>query len=216
MPEPPEGRSMPDQHRQDASLHQAAWPDMLSSLHVAYADLTRTQLELQRRMTEIDETRELFERVIESMSEALFLMDAMGRIVRVSRAAGALLECELEALLGKPFAHICPTADMPATPWRLLERAANGVLTNIDVELRSPDGRGIPASISCVLVRDRRGKVTGVLVMARDITARLRAEAAQRELHKVLAGSLSFHSDGEGQGATFTLDLPLKPVEDRV
>jgi hypothetical protein len=57
MPEPPEGRSMPDQHRQDASLHQAAWPDMLSSLHVAYADLTRTQLELQRRMTEIDETR---------------------------------------------------------------------------------------------------------------------------------------------------------------
>ncbi len=33
---------------------------------------------------------------------------------------------------------------------------------------------------------------------------------------RVLAGSLSFHSDGEGQGATFTLDLPLKPVEDRV
>jgi signal transduction histidine kinase len=33
---------------------------------------------------------------------------------------------------------------------------------------------------------------------------------------RVLAGSRSFHSDGEGQGATFTLDLPLKPVEDRV
>jgi two-component system NtrC family sensor kinase len=33
---------------------------------------------------------------------------------------------------------------------------------------------------------------------------------------RVLAGSLSFHSAGEGQRATFTLDLPLKPVEDRV
>jgi hypothetical protein len=46
---------------------------MLSSLHVAYGDLARTQLDLERRMVEIDETRELFERVIESMSEALFL-----------------------------------------------------------------------------------------------------------------------------------------------
>jgi hypothetical protein len=26
---------------------------------------------------------------------------------------------------------------------------------------------------------------------------------------------LNAHSDGEGLGATFTLDLPLKPAEDR-
>jgi signal transduction histidine kinase len=33
---------------------------------------------------------------------------------------------------------------------------------------------------------------------------------------RMIEGSLSVHSDGEGQGATFTLDLPLKLVEDRV
>jgi PAS domain-containing protein len=55
---------------------------------MAYGDLTRTQLELERRMAESDETRELFERVIESMSEALFLMDVAGRIIKVNRAAG--------------------------------------------------------------------------------------------------------------------------------
>jgi PAS domain S-box-containing protein len=129
-------------------------------------------------MTEIDETRELFERVIESMSEALFLMDVTGRIIRANRAAGALLECELATLIGKRFVHTCRTTDVPATPWRLLERAPNGVLTDIDVELRSHSGRVIPVSMSCVLVRDRQGKVTGVLAMARDITARLQAEAA--------------------------------------
>jgi len=32
----------------------------------------------------------------------------------------------------------------------------------------------------------------------------------------VMQGSLSVHSDGEGQGATFTLDLPLESVEDRI
>jgi signal transduction histidine kinase len=33
---------------------------------------------------------------------------------------------------------------------------------------------------------------------------------------RMMGGSLRMHSDGEGHGATFTLDLPLKPVEDRV
>jgi two-component system, LuxR family, sensor kinase FixL len=186
MPNPCEAESASGQQQQDASLHQAAWPDMLSSLHVAYGDLARTKLELERRMSEIDETRELFERVIESMSEALFLMDVAGRIIRTNRAAGALLECELATLVGQLFVHMCPTADVPATPWRLLERAPNGVLTDIDVELRSQSGRVIPVNMSCVLVRDRQGKVKGVMAMARDITARLQAEAAQRELQKQL------------------------------
>jgi hypothetical protein len=52
-PNPSEADTTSDQRQQDASLHQAAWPDMLSSLHVAYGDLTRTQLELERRMAEI-------------------------------------------------------------------------------------------------------------------------------------------------------------------
>jgi hypothetical protein len=33
---------------------------------------------------------------------------------------------------------------------------------------------------------------------------------------RMMEGSLSVHSDGEGRDATFTLDLPLKPVEDRI
>jgi PAS domain S-box-containing protein len=113
-------------------------------------------------------------------------MDVAGRIIRANRAAGALLQRELATLIGKFFGHICPTADVPTTPWRLLERASNGVLTDIEVELRSQSGRVVPVSMSCVLVRDRQGKVTGVLAMARDITARLQAEAAQRELQKQL------------------------------
>jgi PAS domain-containing protein len=81
---------------------------MLSNLYVAYGDLTRSQLELERRMAEIDETRELFERVIESMSEALFLMDVVGRIIRANRAAGALLECELVTLAGQALRRHLP------------------------------------------------------------------------------------------------------------
>jgi PAS domain S-box-containing protein len=178
--------SLQGQTFQAASLHAAAWPDMLTNLHVAYADLTRTQLELEQQATEIDEARELFERVIESMSEALFLMDTTGRIVRVNGAATALLERQGEALLGQPFAAVCTTTAIPSTPWQLLARAPNGVLPHMDLELCTPAGHAIPVSLSCGLVRDQRGKITGVLVIARDITARKRAEEERQELHRQL------------------------------
>jgi PAS domain S-box-containing protein len=178
--------SLQVQTSQATSLHEAAWPDMLTNLHVAYADLTRTQLELEHRATEIDETRKLFERVIESMSEALFLMDTVGRILRVNGAAAALLERQSDALLGQPFAAVCTTADIPSTPWQLLARAPHGILPHMDLELCTPAGHSIPVNLSCGLVRDQRGKITGVLVIARDITARKRAEAKRQELHQQL------------------------------
>jgi hypothetical protein len=60
-------------------VYQAAWPDMFASLQTAYADLTRAQFELERRTAEIEAGRDLFLEVIESMSEAWFLMDRSGR-----------------------------------------------------------------------------------------------------------------------------------------
>jgi two-component system, LuxR family, sensor kinase FixL len=178
--------SEPVQTRRAASLHEAAWPDMLTNLHVAYAELTHTQLELERRMGEINETRELFERVVESMTEILFLMDVTGRIIRVNRAAAELFECDEAALLGVPFAELCDTTAIPATPWQLLERAPSGILPHMDIELQTRTGHTVPMSISCGLVRDQRGKITGVLVIARDITARQRAEAERQTLQQQL------------------------------
>src|SRR5438552_3871106 len=122
----------------------AAWPDMFANLQAAYAELTHTQFELECRATEIDETRHLFDRVIESMSEALFLMDHTGRVIRTNRAASALLERDTADIVGQRFSEVCATADIPTTPWQLLERAPGGTLPNLDVEVRSQAGRVTP------------------------------------------------------------------------
>jgi signal transduction histidine kinase len=97
----PQVQSTPGPRRQQASLHQAAWPDMLTNLHAAYAELTRAQLE-------------------------------------------------------------------------------------VDSEILSQIGRVIPVSISCSLVRDQRGKMTGMLVIARNISERRRAEAERQDLQMQL------------------------------
>ncbi|HXF06470.1 MAG TPA: ATP-binding protein [Blastocatellia bacterium] len=160
-------------------------PDMFANLQAAYAELTETQVELERRAAEINEMRDLFERVIESMSEALFLLDSSGRIVRVNRAAGRLLGMDPEELTGKPFADVCGTTDVPTTPKELLDRAPGGTLTHYETTIRSLTGQAIPVNLSCVLSRDRRGKITGVLINARDISEIYQAQQAERELMRL-------------------------------
>ncbi len=95
------------------SLHQAAWPDMFANLQTAYAELTHTEFELERRAAEIEEARDLFQQVIESMSEALFVMDLTGRVVRANCAAGELLGSDVTELVGQRFDDVCPGGRIP-------------------------------------------------------------------------------------------------------
>jgi PAS domain S-box-containing protein len=162
-------------------LHEAAWPEMVVNLQTAYAELTQAQHELERRAAEVEEARDFLQQVLESMSEALFLMDRAGRVVRTNRAASVLLGCDEHDLVGRPFVEATGSNNVPATPWQLLDRAPSGTLTNLDVEIRTRSGRPVPVSISCDLVRDQRGKITGVLAVARDITERRQAEQSLRE-----------------------------------
>src|SRR5262245_1647835 len=94
-------------------LYEAAWPDMFANLQTAYAELTRAQFELEQRAAEVEEARDLFQQVVQSMGEALFLLDHAGRVVRTNAAAGALLDSEETDLPGKPFVEICQTRDIP-------------------------------------------------------------------------------------------------------
>ncbi|HQR36034.1 MAG TPA: PAS domain S-box protein [Blastocatellia bacterium] len=160
-----------EQEREESArrLHEAAWPDMFANLQSAYAELTNAQFELERRTAEISETRDLFQQVISSMSEALFLTDRSGRVIRANPAAAALLECAETSILGRPLTAVCGSDDIPATPWKLMEIAPTGRITNLDADLHTLGGSNIPVSFSLSLMHDKQNKITGVLAVARDM-----------------------------------------------
>jgi PAS domain S-box-containing protein len=150
-------------------LHEAAWPDMFANLQSAYAELTNAQFELERRTAEIAETRDLFQQVISSMTEALFLTDRSGRVIRANPAAAALLESSETSILGRPLTAVCDSDEIPATPWKLMEIAPTGRLTNLEVDIRTMSGAILPVSFSFGLMHDKQNKITGVLAVARDM-----------------------------------------------
>ena len=158
-----------DSEEEARRLHEAAWPEMFAHLQSAYAELTNAQFELERRTAEISETRDLFQQVISSMSEALFLTDRSGRVIRANPAAAALLECAETSILGRPLTAVCGSDDIPATPWKLMEIAPIGRITNLDADLHTLGGVTIPVSFSFCLMHDKQNKITGVLAVARDM-----------------------------------------------
>lgn len=158
-----------DREEEARRLHEAAWPDMFANLQSAYAELTNAQFELERRTAEIAETRDLFQQVISSMSEALFLTDRSGRVIRANPAAAALLECQETSILGRPLTSVCGSDEIPATPWKLMELAPTGRVTNLETEIHTLGGMAIPVSFSLGLMHDKQNKITGVLAVARDM-----------------------------------------------
>ena len=154
---------------QDKLQQETAWPDMFANLQSAYAELTNAQFELERRASEIAETRDLVQQIISSMSEALFLTDRAGRVVRANPAAAALLGCSEEAILGRLLSVVCNNEEIPATPWKLMEMANGGRTVTLDVDVRPPEGKMIPVSFSLTLMHDKQDKITGVLAVARDM-----------------------------------------------
>ncbi|HEX5085032.1 MAG TPA: PAS domain S-box protein, partial [Blastocatellia bacterium] len=146
-----------------------AWPDMFANLQSAYAELTNTQFELERRAAEIAETRDLFQQVVTSMTEAVFLTDRSGRVIRANPSAAALLGCLESSILGRPLTVVCGSDTIPATPWKLMEIAPTGRLANLEIEIRTMDGEAIPVSFSLGLMHDKQNKITGVLAVARDM-----------------------------------------------
>jgi PAS domain S-box-containing protein len=147
----------------------ASWPDMFANLQSAYAELTNTQFELERRAAEIAETRDLFQQVVSSMTEAVFLTDRSGRVIRANPSAAALLGCLESSILSRPLTVVCGSDAIPATPWKLMEIAPTGRLSNLDIEIRTMDGEAIPVSFSLGLMHDKQNKITGVLAVARDM-----------------------------------------------
>lgn len=147
---------------------EAAWPDLLANLQAAYADLVNTRFDLERRAAELQESHDLMREVIAAMSEALFLVDRAGRIVQVNPAACELLNCEETALVGRLFSQVCAGPNVPITPWAILGRSPRGALNDLTATLRDRAGESVPVRLACSVVRDRVGKINGVLVIAQD------------------------------------------------
>lgn len=115
--------------------------------------------------------------IVENMTDAVFILDAFGRVVDSNPAGTALVGCSSGDLVGRQLVdvlgpHATATAQVPAGSRHPLP-AEIAVLTG--GRQRSYDLRSEPLT-------DRRGRSAGELVVLRDVTDRVRAEQTLERL----------------------------------
>jgi PAS domain S-box-containing protein len=108
--------------------------------------------------------------VVESMGDAVYVLDAAGRVVDLNPAARSVLGLDAHAAIGRDAAQVLPlpAGSLPADGERGEVEAGSGA------ERRH-------AEVSVYALPDPRGEAAGRVVVVRDITERRRVEEALRE-----------------------------------
>lgn len=147
---------------------------------VAQEQLARTGRELERLAA-----------IVESSDDAIIGKDLEGTILSWNAGAQRLYGYGPAEVIGKPITILQPT-DEPGETTALLERVRNGEpIQHFETMRRTRDGRSLPVSLTISPVRDSSGTIVGVSTIARDISARKKAEAERERLVSDLKTALA-------------------------
>src|SRR5262249_7456233 len=142
-----------------------------------------------RRATNADTGR--MAAILESSVVAIFTKDLDGIIQTWNQAAERLYGYTRDEAVGRSVQMLIPEdrAQEFAAVMAQLRRGEH--VEELDTERIRKDGQRIPIGLTISPVREGGGKVVSASVIARDISARKRAEAALRESEKRLAAELA-------------------------
>ena len=117
--------------------------------------------------------------VIESMSDAVIVLDAQNRLADLNPAAQQLINTTLAAAIGQPVTKILSAQPKLVESYYLTQEAHDELVLGTEIAPLYFDLHISP-------LRDRHGSLTGRLIVLHDITERKQAEQALRRAHDEL------------------------------
>ncbi|MBD1863195.1 MULTISPECIES: PAS domain S-box protein [Trichocoleus] len=151
-----------------------------------FSKVTRDITERRRSEQALQESYNLLERVIEETADAVFVKDLQGKYQLVNSATARVF--------GKPKTEILGKSDLELIPLKqaiALQKIDRSVIET-GISQASEEPLLVAGEVRIFLTskdpcRDAEGNIVGVIGVARDLTERIQAEMAQRQLLKDLS-----------------------------
>jgi len=140
------------------------------------------------------EERDRFERILESVDDGIYMLDAQGRIEYVNQAAldAHDLDYDREDIVGEFATAAIPAEDVEACVEAIqsLIADADARSEQVTVTVEDTDGTEVPAELNLSLLPALDGGYAGSVGVLRDVTERRRRDQMLRVLNRVLRHNL--------------------------
>jgi PAS domain S-box-containing protein len=167
---------------------------IFSTVAIGRATNRRHQLiqELQESERRIIEARDWLQTTIASIGDGVVATDAEGKVTFLNGVAAALTGWTQEQAAGRRLEDVFviyneetgATVENPVSK-ALREGRVQGLANH--TRLAARDGRQVPIDDSAAPIRDAEGKITGVVLVFRDITRRRESERQEKQASAALA-----------------------------
>jgi PAS domain S-box-containing protein len=141
----------------------------------------RTILAGRERAEEaLRESEERYRELVENANDIVYTLDLEGKMTSVNKAAEAITGYSRAEMLNMNLVEIMTPESVEASRQMLNRKLSGEEKTNYELDIRAKDGRILTLEISSRLV-SKQGEAAGIQGVARDISARRRAEEVLRE-----------------------------------
>jgi PAS domain S-box-containing protein len=124
--------------------------------------------------------KEHVDSLIRSIVDMLVVLDGEGRVRDVNRPTRDLLGWSESELIGQSAARLFDLGPAEFGLW-LQSILASGTVQGSEMTWVGREGRRVPVSLSSSIMKDREGRLQGIVCIARDITELQRTEQALRQ-----------------------------------
>ncbi len=146
------------------------------------------------RRSDIDARR--LAAIVESSDDAIVSKDLDGVVTSWNAGATRLFGYSAEEMIGSPITKLIPEDRLDEEADILARIRRNERVSSFETVRQTSTGRRIDVSLTTSPIRDAEGRVIGASKVARDITARKRAEAERRFQQAMLLTERELTLDG--------------------
>jgi PAS domain S-box-containing protein len=137
-------------------------------------------MEINKSRDALTNAKDYVERIIDSMSDCLIVLDPAGEISLANPAALALLGYGYQEIIGMEFDRIIGSSKKHDARPDLMERLVKETISQMECRFQSKRGDRIPMLFSSSVLRDKSGEIEGVVCLGSDMTQIKQAEKILR------------------------------------
>jgi len=173
------------------ATRKVAEGDLITRLAIKRNDEIGTLADSFNKMTEdLKQTtisKDYVDSIIGGMNDTLVVLDPLAKISSVNKATCDLLGYEEDELIGSHIKKILPLEEKVFSAPEFQRLLGGEQVVNLEIDYLTRNGNRVPMLFSAGVLKNKEGRIEGVVGIARDITERQQAEAAlrqsERELH---------------------------------